>query len=69
MKDTKAIKIGLKPCPFCGGEVVRLTMLDSSMDAYKKATRYFGCRRCAVVSFCGMTDAEAISAWNRRKGR
>ena len=52
----------LKPCPFCGGEAVRLQMIDNPFSG----TRYFGCRKCCVVSFTHMTEAEAIKAWNTR---
>lgn len=56
----------LLPCPFCGGEAVRLGVMDNTRNTQKKGYRYFGCRKCCVVSFSGMTEAEAIDAWNRR---
>lgn len=59
----------LKPCPFCGGEAVRMDFLDNLPFKSVKGTRYFGCRKCCVVSFNGMTEAEAIEAWNTRAGR
>lgn len=56
----------LKPCPFCGGEAARLDFLDNTRNKNVKGFRYFGCRKCCVVSFAGMTEAEAVEAWNRR---
>ena len=56
----------LKPCPFCGGEAVRIDIMDNPPNRHVKGFRYFGCRKCAVVSFAGMTEAEAIVAWNTR---
>lgn len=56
----------LKPCPFCGGEAIRLNFADSVTNARDKGTRYFGCTKCCVVSFAHMTEAEAVEAWNRR---
>ena len=59
----------LKPCPFCGGEAVRMDLLDNPPFPDVIGTRYFGCRKCCVVSFTGMTDAEAVEAWNARTER
>ena len=59
----------LKPCPFCGGEAVRMDFLDNPPFKEMKGTRYFGCRNCCVVSFSHMTEAEAIEAWNTRHER
>lgn len=56
----------LKTCPFCGGEAVRLGVLDNPRSTQEKGYRFFGCRKCCVVSFSGMTKTEAIAAWNRR---
>lgn len=59
----------LKPCPFCGGEAVRMDFLDNPPFPNMRGTRYIGCRKCCVVSFTGMTDAEAVEAWNKRSER
>lgn len=50
----------LKPCPFCGGEA-KISLFLS---------RYgIACTECmgAVLSAPGMTETEAIEAWNRRE--
>lgn len=59
----------LKPCPFCGGEAVRMNFLDNPPFPNTIGTRYFGCRKCCVVSFTGMTEEEATEAWNTRAER
>ena len=58
----------LKPCPFCGGEAVRMGFLDHVDPHTGRGTRYVGCRRCCVASFTNVTDREAVEAWNRREG-
>jgi Lar family restriction alleviation protein len=52
----------LLTCPFCGGEAVRISFLDNR----SKGTRYIGCKKCGVVSFKVMTNAQAMAAWNTR---
>lgn len=54
----------LKPCPFCGGEVVRVRGF--------MALNFFKCKKCgAVVSFdndyYNNHPDEAVKAWNCRK--
>lgn len=59
----------LLPCPFCGGDAVRMDFLDNPPFKDMPGTRYFGCRKCCVVSFTNMTEQQAIEAWNTRAGR
>lgn len=56
----------LRPCPFCGGEAVRLQFLDNPPASEAKGTRYIGCKNCCVTSFSDMTAKEAVEAWNKR---
>ena len=56
----------LKLCPFCGGEAERIAFLDIPLTKEKKGIRYFGCKKCCVVSFVNVTEKEAIKAWNTR---
>lgn len=52
----------LKPCTFCGEKAVCFNMLDNKL----RGARYFGCMKRCVVSFTGMTEAEAIEALDTR---
>lgn len=73
-------KPGLLPCPFCGGEAVRVKALDRIVPrmgrdgryigcAEFRGTRYIGCAECRVIaSFEHVTESELIEAWNRRDG-
>lgn len=51
----------LKPCPFCGGEA-KLNLLLGNYCVT--------CKSCmgAIFPATGMTEEEAIEAWNRRAG-
>ncbi len=53
--------IELKPCPFCGSEVKKIT------GAFK-GTQMFVCHKCgADVCFYGAErEPKATEAWNRR---
>lgn len=56
--------IKLKPCPFCSGETVRMSNLDTNR-AY-----YFGCSKCCcLTSFAAKSEKDAIEAWNTRAQR
>jgi len=48
----------LKPCPFCGGEVLM------TYDEY--GNPYATCRACDARADDGDTRDQAIAAWNRR---
>lgn len=59
----------LKPCPFCGGNVLRLSRKD--YEGSKWAT--IECENCHasirnrdVVDFWDEARAMAVEAWNRR---
>lgn len=60
MSETK-----LKPCPFCGGEVV---ISDEKIDATREVYN-FHCHNCDMVTFYDFPNdrAEAIEHWNTRK--
>ena len=62
------IGVKFKPCPFCGGEAVRIGFLDHVDPRTGRGTRYIACRKCCVVRFSNVTDREAVEAWNRRDG-
>lgn len=54
----------LKPCPFCGGEAMKMTSSDGFTS--------IGCLECNPVfgvMVQAMTEAEAIKAWNTRAER
>jgi Lar family restriction alleviation protein len=61
-------KIGLKPCPHCGGEKVRID--DSGVfinDAREKPESYWVvCLSCFASGGPGGTRKEAAENWNRR---
>lgn len=64
----------LKPCPFCGGEAVRLRVCDEMgvgrhVGDGERVTRYIGCKSCCVASFAECTAPEAVEKWNRRAGK
>lgn len=56
----------LETCPFCGGEVVRMTFCD--LMGGNPNTRYIGCKQCDMtVSFGNCrSEAELALRWNRR---
>ncbi len=48
----------LKPCPFCGGNNIRVWM---------NISRYWvSCENCFVSTACTLTEEKAIRYWNRR---
>lgn len=54
----------LKPCPFCGGEAMKMTSTDGFTS--------IGCLECNPVfgvMVQAMNEAEAIKAWNTRAER
>ena len=54
MKEVK-----LKPCPFCGGEAEVALFLGNYLVVCK-------CCPGAIFPRKGMTEEEAVEAWNRR---
>lgn len=58
----------LKPCPFCGGQTLRMSVLDHPhMYPDGSGTYYFGCRPCsAVTSIMARSERAAVEKWNRR---
>jgi Lar family restriction alleviation protein len=68
----------LKPCPFCGGEAVKvIAALDEERGAEcwledlpsyggKSSNYYVVCLKCQGNSGYRRTPQEAIAAWNRR---
>lgn len=55
----------LKPCPFCGGEVV----MDELQITATRKVDYFICENCGATTHFEYADSlsEAIEAWNTRK--
>lgn len=63
--DVREKLIGLKPCPFCGGEADviehRFYLLDSSYGLC--------CKECKAETYQFYESEEkAIESWNRRAG-
>ena len=57
-------KSELKPCPFCGGEAIRLIDFD---DEYERVyLESIHCRSCHARVAWQETAEEAAEAWNRR---
>lgn len=51
----------LKPCPFCGGEIIYFDFMESFMTAT--------CSECHIrFEKCCVTKEEAIESWNEREG-
>lgn len=55
-------KSGLKPCPFCGSDVKKMTGI--------LGTEMFVCRMCGadVCFYGGEREPQASKRWNRRSG-
>lgn len=56
----------LKPCPFCGGNVLMYEEWADSVHSFYS----FACKICTMIvtqNEC-VTENEAIEAWNRRAG-
>ena len=51
----------LLPCPFCGGTNIEIGILESHGNG-----TFDWKARCDDCDFCYDTEAEAITAWNRR---
>lgn len=66
----------LKPCPFCGGEVVPMTIynerecvIDSEEELNNSSlASWIHCHNCSSVWFFGKgeTPKDTVKAWNRR---
>ena len=53
-------EIELKPCPFCGNEII------AYRGTYVWGLWYVGCERCGVNFPAFPTRERAFEAWNRR---
>ncbi len=58
----------LKPCPFCGGEAIifRTYVKDAEVIENSKFYPIIRCLECLVQTQPYKTEAEAITAWNKR---
>ena len=54
----------LKPCPFCGHNVIIDTMTIISSHGLRKTVPIIVCQ-CGGIML-GLSEQEAIEAWNRR---
>lgn len=56
-----------KPCPFCGGKIVRMRAID--LIGGNPETRYLGCKTCDVTLSFGRckSEQELVARWNKRK--
>ena len=68
MKMTMAEFVGLKPCPFCGGEAYTLSQAPNG-TGYSVGCHDDECRGFIALSWIYKTEAEAIAAWNTRHER
>lgn len=57
-------KVGLKPCPFCGGKAAIGTLFHSCDNMVKYTIK---CSGCGVLTPLLKTKKKARKAWNRRK--
>ena len=61
------LKLKLKPCPFCGGEAVRMELMGYATPRSGRRTRHIGCLKCGVIAnFSIAADCDAAEVWNRR---
>lgn len=72
------VKSELKPCPFCGGSIIKVAKSDALLVkdfVFSRNTVYIGCPSCgAFIGFFrpdrmgGIRKAKeaAFEAWNRR---
>lgn len=66
------MKIELKPCPFCGEEVMPVWMNDQEEYRYEgedgETLDYFKCYGCGMETFFSTPfgDDDKITQWNER---
>lgn len=51
----------MKPCPFCGGEAIRIVRPSPGLMAV-------WCQGCGAQGPMKQREEEAVAAWNRRGG-
>lgn len=59
--------IEMKPCPFCGGEVVRFHAKSDELQL-DLGYRFFCKNNCCMQVCFYPSEEEAAEAWNRRDG-
>ena len=68
-----AMMMGIKPCPFCGGNaeevfLKRKKLFASMRFPYNTHYVYIRCKTCGATGKLCWTVENAIEAWNRRAG-
>lgn len=59
LEESKMNEIGLKACPFCGGEARFIKTW---------ITEYVQCKKCKASTGIRSSFEESAEAWNRRNG-
>lgn len=58
---------GLKPCPFCGCELIELVQRPRYHMNVQNGTEWYAiCKCCCATSACFISDHDAEEAWNSR---
>ena len=66
----KAIKLKLKPCPFCGSAAVGLypDLLGGGQTSAGWGVQFIGCASCGAKTDTADSWQPLVSLWNMRRG-